>query len=215
MVGVADQDRRAARRRTAGRWGRAVAVVLGGGLAVILAACVQTGGPAFTPKPIETITPTPKQPATSAAPTESSTPSEPSTTPASPAVKATGTMAIFGEVSKALKGTCQTTDAGPTITLADKANEFYGTVATTVVLDPAKKAVVAVQATFEEDSEGFAWVLSYDSADPVAGTSAKLVKAGNTYTISGKLQSKETRKGKTRTEILPFTVVARCASAEW
>ncbi len=214
MGGVADHDLRSARRRTAARWGRATAVVLGAGLAVSLAACTDPGGPDFTPKPIETITPS--APATSASPTEAATSATPSTTPTvREGVKATGSMSIYGAVSKALKGTCQTADGGPTITMADHANDFYGKVDTLVVLSPAKKSVVAVETTFEEDSEGFTWELTYASADPVAGTSAKVSTSGTTYTISGKLQSKETRKGKTRTEILPFTIVAKCAGADW
>ncbi len=54
-----------------------------------------------------------------------------------------------------------------------------------------------------------------DAAKPAAGTSAKLVAAGNTYTVSGKLRALETRKGKTIDEVLPFTLVAKCAGSDW
>lgn len=178
-----------------------------------LAACVQAGGSDFTPKPIQTITPS--SPPTSAAPTGSTNSATPSETPSNAGVKATGSMAIFGEVSKALTGTCATGDSGPTIMLADNNNDFYGKVEATLVLDAAKKDLVGVTASFAEDSEGFAWELAYSSSETVKGTSAKLRTSGSTYTASGKLQSKETRKGKTRTEILPFTIVAKCAGTNW
>lgn len=184
-------------------------------MAVSLAACVQTGGTDFTPRPIETISATPSAPATSASPTDPATSETPSATPTRSAVKATGSMSIYGQVSKALKGTCGSADGGPTIAMVDNANDFYGKVDTTVVLDESRTIVVEVQATFEEDSEGFTWELAYTSASPVAGTSANVTSSGNTYTISGKLQSNETRKGKTRTEVLPFKIVAKCASANW
>jgi hypothetical protein len=177
---------------------------------VSLAACVQAD---FTPKPIQTITPS--SPPTSAAPTGSTNSATPSETPSNAGVKATGSMAIFGEVSKALTGTCATGDSGPTIMLADNNNDFYGKVEATLVLDAAKKDLVGVTASFAEDSEGFAWELAYSSSETVKGTSAKLSTSGSTYTASGKLQSKETRKGKTRTEILPFTIVAKCAGTNW
>ncbi len=180
-----------------------------------LAACAQTGSTDFTPGPVETISATPPAPATSASPSESATSATPSATPTKAAVKATGTMSIYGVVSKALKGTCQTADGGPTITLADNANDFYGKVDATVVLAESRQSVVAVESTFEEDSEGFTWALTYSSANPVDGTSATVTSSGSTYTISGKLQSEETRKGKTRTEILPFKIVAKCASSDW
>ncbi len=178
-----------------------------------LAACVQAGGSDFTPKPIQTITPS--SPPTSAAPTGSTNSATPSETPSNAGVKATGSMAIFGEVSKALTGTCATGDSGPTIMLADNNNDFYGKVEATLVLDAAKKDLVGVTASFAEDSEGFAWELAYSSSETVKGTSAKLRTSASTYTASGKLQSKETRKGKTRTEILPFTIVAKCAGTNW
>ena len=178
-----------------------------------LAACVQAGGSDFTPKPIQTITPS--SPPTSAVPTTSTSSATPSVTPSRPGVKATGSMAIYAEVSKALTGTCATGDSGPTIMLADNNNDFYGKVEATLVLDAAKKNLVGVTVNFAEDSEGFAWELTYSSSETVKGTSAKLSTSGSTYTATGKLQSKETRKGKTRTEILPFTIVAKCAGTNW
>jgi hypothetical protein len=190
-------------------------VVLGAGVVVGLTACA-SGGPGFSPKPIETVTPAvpPKtSPGTASASTTPST--SPSSTPTQPAVKATGSMALFGTVTKALSGTCRTVDGAPTIKLSDHSNEFYGTVDATLVLKPGKAAITSVDAAFGEDTEGFTWKLSYSAASPAAGTSAKLVGSGNTYTVSGKLKAEETRKGKTIEEVLPFKVVAKCAGAEW
>ena len=184
-------------------------------MAVTLAACVQSGDSGFTPKPIETITPSAPTTSATQTPTQSATSASPSVTPTKPAVKASGTMSIYGEISKALTGTCQTVDGAPTITLADHANEFYKKVDLTAVLDATKKTAASVDVAFAEDSEGFAWTLSYSAAQPVAGTSAKVRVSGSTYTISGKLQAKETRKSKTITEVLPFTIVAKCAGTDW
>jgi hypothetical protein len=135
--------------------------------------------------------------------------------PATPSVKASGTLAFYMTVSKALAGTCKTVSGDPTITLADHANEFYKTVDATVVLDAKKAAVTSVKAALGEDQEGFAWKLSYQSPNSDKGTSAALKVAGNTYTISGKLTAKETRGSKTITETLPFTIVATCAGSKW
>lgn len=198
------------------RWGRAVVAALGTGVAVTLTACASTA-PGFTPKPVETITPSaPPRTTPSSTPSATSTASETSTPTASPAeAKASGSLAMFAPVTSKLSGTCGTKNGASTITLADHANDFYGTVDVTVVLKPGKAAVDAVAVAFGEDSEGFTWKLSYDSAKPVAGTSAKLVAAGNVYTVSGKLNAQETRKGKTIEEVLPFKVVAKCAGARW
>lgn len=198
------------------RWGRAVVAALGTGLAVTLTACGTTS-PGFTAKPVETITPS-ASPRTTPSRTPSATPSESdtSTPTASPAVvKASGSLSMYAAVTKKLGGTCGTKDGASTITLADHANDFYGTVDVTLVLKTGKAAVDSVDVAFGEDSEGFTWKLSYDSAKPVTGTSAKLVTAGNTYTVSGKLNAVETRKGKSIEEVLPFKLVAKCANAKW
>lgn len=191
-------------------------MTLGVGLAAGLAAC-GTGGTAFTPKPVVTITPTPAAPGSGpTSPSPSVTPSQPpSAPPSTPAVKATGSMGVFMTVTEALSGTCRTVDGAPTIAMTDPKNEFYTSVKVTVVLTASRKAVSSVATTFEEDSEGFTWKLGYDAAKPVKGTSAALTVSGSTYTVKGKLNALETRGGKTRTEVLPFTIVARCASAQW
>lgn len=216
MGHVVDDLRKSGRVRAARRWGSASAVVLGAGLAVSLAACTG-GGTDFTPKPVVTITPSgPSAPPSSPSePATSATPASPSTTPSTPAVKATGSMAIFMTVSNALTGTCQTVSGAPTITLADHNNDFYEAVDAKVVLAADRKQAASVAVTFKEDQEGFHWELAYDSASPVKGTSAVVSASGNTYTISGKLNATETRKGKTITELKPFKITAKCASSNW
>lgn len=218
MGDVAQVKRGSAGHRTAARWGRATTVVLGAGLAVGLTACAQPGGATFTPRPVQTISAS-AAPATSATPTPSATSATPTPTPTptptAKAVKATGSMAIFMEVSDALAGTCATKGSAPTITLADHSNEWYQTVDATVVLDANRKKVAGVDVAFGEDSEGFHWQLSYSAAKPARGTSAKLTASGTDWKVTGKLTAKQTRKGKSRTEVLPFTITARCAAAEW
>ncbi len=183
-----------------------------------LAACGSTAAPGFTARPVATISPSAPatvSPAGSATPSQTLTPTAPSATPTKDAVKATGTMAIYGTISKALVGTCQSLTAGPTITLADPDNEFFRRVDATVVLSATRQTVASVHSTFERDTEGFAWELTYSSAEPVSGTSAKVSTSGRSYTVSGKLQSQETRKGKTNTEVVPFRIVAKCAATGW
>lgn len=210
---VADQANKVAAERAA-RWGRAVAVVLGTALAVSTSACTWGGSTQFTPKPVETITPSaPQKPSASPTKTPSATPTSAAPTP--DPVDATGTMAIFLTVSDALKGTCQTGDGAPTIKLADHANEWYGTVDLTVVLDAARKKVASVDGAFGKDSEGFTWKLGYNAAKPAKGTSGKLATSGNTFTVSGKLLARETRKGTTRTEVLPYKITAKCRDSKW
>ncbi|MCA0295396.1 MAG: lipoprotein LpqH [Actinobacteria bacterium] len=199
------------------RWGRAVVAALGTGVAVSLTACA-TATPGFTPKPVETITPSAptRTPSSTATSTATSSASQTATATPSPAsVKASGSLTMYAEVTKKLTGTCGTKNGASTITLADHANDFYGTVDATIVLKAGKAAVDSVAVAFGEDSEGFTWKLSYDSAKTASGTSAKLASAGNTYTVSGKLKAVETRKGKTIEEVLPFKVVAKCAGAQW
>jgi hypothetical protein len=124
-------------------------------------------------------------------------------------------MAIYMTVSDALTGSCKSGDGTPTIVLADHANEWYGTVDLTIKLDAGRKKVASVDGTFGKDSEGFTWKLSYNAAEPTKGTSAKLVVADNKFTVSGKLLARESRKGTTRTEILPYRITATCASSKW
>ncbi len=182
-------------------------------MAVTLTACVNNG-PEFTPQPVETITPsaTPRTPSVPATPTATPTPGS---TQAPPASKATGSLALFAPVTTVLAGRCETKSGAPTVTLADHKNDFYGTVDVTLVLKSGKAAVDSVDITFGEDSEGFTWKLSYDSAAPAAGTSAKLAVSGSTYKVSGKVKALETRKGKKLEEVLPFTLVAKCAGSQW
>ncbi|MGC3992729.1 MAG: lipoprotein LpqH [Propionicimonas sp.] len=212
---MADHVQKVGRRPAARRWGSACAVVLGTGLAVTLAACATPASSSFTPKPIETITP-------SAPPTVSATPSEaPTSASATPtatqakAVKATGTLAIYMTVTKKLAGTCRTVSGAPTITLADHDNEWYGTVDLTVVLDSSRSSVASIDGAFGEDSEGFTWKLGYSASDAAKGTSAALTTSGSSFTVSGKLTAKETRDGKTTTELLPYKITAKCAAGAW
>lgn len=195
-----------------GRWGRAAAATLGTGLAVSLAACA-TASPAFTPKPVVTVSPS--APPKPSSPTTSASSPTPAASATKASVKATGRLALFMPVTTALAGTCRTAGGASTITLADHKNDFYQTVDATVVLDAARKSVRSVDVAFGEDTEGFTWKLEYRSSKPVKGTSAKLATSGRTHTVSGKLRAVERRGDDTRTEVLPFKLVAKCAAADW
>lgn len=133
----------------------------------------------------------------------------PSTVPSAVGHKASGSLIFYKmPVSTKLAGTC--VETGPlTATIADHANDFYGTVDLTVVLDPAQGSVTSVTGALGEDTEGFARKLSYSATTP--GSSATLSGTGPTYQITGVLSSQETRHSKTTTtEALPFSLKLTC-----
>ncbi len=190
-----------------GRFGL-TALAVGTGLAIALSGCAlqSAGNSSFTPAPVVTESPTP---------TESPSDLVPSAVPTTDPVDASGSMSMYMKVTDQMSGTCQTTEDGPTIKLNDSANDFYEVIDFTILLDAEKAEVQSVAGTFKTDTEGFAWALSYDGANPVAKTSAKLSVSGDKYTVSGKIQTEQTRKGKTRTEVLPYKIVATCESSDW
>lgn len=123
--------------------------------------------------------------------------------------KATGSLVFYKmPVSTKLVGTC--VETGPlTVVLADHANDFYGTVDLTAVLDPGQGVVTSVTGALGEDTEGFTRKLSYSATTP--GSSAALSGRGPTYLISGVLSSQETRHAKTTTTAtLPFSLKVTC-----
>lgn len=203
---VSEQPSIPAKRTESSNKPRLAALAIGTGLAIALSGCALQSGDStsFTPSPIITESPTP---------TASPSTATPSAVPTTEPVDATGSMSMYMTVTKKLSGTCQTTEDGPTIKLTDRVNDFYEVVDFTILLGEDK--VQSIDGTFKTDTEGFAWTLSYDALNPVAKTSAKLTASDNKYTISGKLQAVQTRKSKTRTEVLPFKITATCASSEW
>lgn len=214
--------------------GRTAWATAGAVLALALTGCavVQPGTPATTspsvtsPSPTLTegspspsLSPSPTQPTQSVTPTPSTTPTgtpsptataTPTSSPTGgPAVKATGTMLTFSNlVSDQLAGACEVKKGVPTLTLADKKNDFYETVEVVVALKAGRDAVASVRAAFGEDFEGTTRKLVH----PETGTSAKLSAKGSTYTVTGKILMYEgsSKKGS----LVPFTVTATCAG-EW
>lgn len=198
----------------AARWGKAVAVAVAGGLTVPLAACAPSPGLIPTPtvaSPSVTAAPSPARPSS---PTASGSPSStaPGTPSANAAVRAAGSLALYGEVSTKLTGTCQVVDGVPTLTLADHDNEFFGTVDLVIELNPGREAVASLTADLGEDFELIKRRITYDAVKPAKGTSAKLAVSGNTYRLSGKARNVE---DGTDAGTIPFAITARCANADW
>lgn len=197
------------------RWGRVLAVVAAGGLAVPLTACAPSPGIIPTPptvvSPSRTDTPSPMKPSS---PTASGAPSSTaaSTPSANAAAKAAGSLALYGEVSTKMAGTCQVVDGVPTLTLADHNNEFFGTVDLVVELTPGRDAVASLTAQLGEDSELIKRRITYDAAKPAKGTSAKLAVSGDTYKLSGKARNVE---DGTDAGTIPIAITATCARTDW
>ena len=188
---------------------RALAVgVLAGTL--LLSGCSDplNWGSAFAPKPTAG-----SRTATGGAPSSPAAPPTPSGAPSSrtPATgKASASMKLYtNEVSSRFTGTCT---AGDTITIAvaDRANDFYGTVDLTVVLDAAATKVASMTAIFGEDSEGITRRISYDGTAPAKGTSAELTAAGQRYQLSGTGLAVETRDGKDSSRPIPYSLDLTC-----
>lgn len=180
-------------------------------LAAGLSGCTGFGGGSnWNPGPIVTVT----RSAPPVTPRESPsvTPSE---SPTMASVKATGSMSLFGDVSKKMVGTCGSVDGLPTLVLADHKNDFFGTVDVTIVLTAAKNGLASIAAQLGEDSEGITRELTYDSAAPAKGTSAKFKATGNTYKMSGKAKVVENDEGAKTTSVIPFSITAACVNANW
>lgn len=193
--------------------------VLRSGVALAVAALGVTAcAPAPSPAPSVTsapasVTPSATATATSATPTSSAipTPSPPPTD--GPSVSAKGTMGLFMEVSNAMTGTCQRVGGRATLSLEDPKNEFFHTVAVTVVLDPDAKGVARVDAELGEDGEGITRTLAYDATATVKNATAVLSVDGRTYRISGKATVTEGTSSKG--ELTPFKVTVTCAAGTW
>lgn len=204
------------------------------GLAVGLAGCalVPPGTAATTspsPSSMAPSTPAPSSPGASPSPTQPSesatqptesptsptptstgtvTPTATTTPTGAPAVKATGSLLTFSNlVSDQLAGTCQVKKEVPTLTLADKKNDFYETVDVVLALKAGREAVSTLRVNFGEDFEGTTRKLVH----PDTGTSAKVTVKGSTYTVTGKLLMFEgsSKKGS----LVPFTLTVACAGA--
>lgn len=168
-------------------------------------------GSAFAPKP----SPDPPKPAgTSAPPSPAGTPSRtPSVAPSSSAPatgKASGSMKLYAnEVTSRFAGTC-TVGETIKIVVGDHANDFYGTVDLTAVIDADATTVLSVLAVFGEDSEEISREISYDSDSPAKGTSAKLTAAGQRYRISGTGLAVESDDGKESSRLIPYSLDLTC-----
>jgi hypothetical protein len=174
-------------------------------------------GSAFAPKP-SAGTPRPSVtsgPATSGVPSQapSSQPPSASSTPSAVTAKASGSMKLYAnEVSRRFTGTCTTSDTIK-IAAADHANDFYGTVDVTVVLDSDATQVNSMLAVFGEDSEGITRKISYRGDAPAKGTSAKLTAAGQRYQLSGNGLATETRNGKDTNRLIPYALDLTCTGS--
>jgi hypothetical protein len=168
-------------------------------------------GSAFAPKP----SPSTSEPAGTSVPASpaSTPPTTPSVAPSSSAPvtgTASGSMKLYAnEVTSRFKGSCTMADTIK-IAVGDHANDFYGTVDLTVVLDADATTVDSVLAVFGEDSEGITREISYDGDAPAKGTSAKLTAAGQRYRISGTGMAVETRNGKDSSRLIPYALDLTC-----
>ena len=186
---------------------------------IMLSGCADplNWGSAFAPKP-SAGTPRPSAssaPATSGAPTQAPSSEAPSAsaTPSAVTAKASGSMKLYAnEVSRRFAGTCTTADTIK-IVVADHANDFYGTVDVTTVLNADATQVSSILAVFGEDSEGITRKISYTGDAPAKGTSAKLTAAGQRYQISGNGLATETRNGKDTNRLIPYTLDLTCTGS--
>lgn len=185
--------------RTGGSWAR-TSVIIAAAVTAALAGCAKTP-PVLDPPPTAVPAPSSAEPSpsgsASATPSESSSPSttpssSPSSTPSDkPAVKATGSLALYSEASKKLAGTCATKSGVPTLTVADRANDFFGTIDATMVLSARRTTVSKLTIALGEDSESIVRTISYNAAQPTKGTSLELTGKGATFTAKGKLSNTE------------------------
>lgn len=206
--------------RTGGSWAR-TSVIIAAAVTAALAGCAKTP-PVLDPPPTAVPAPSSAEPSpsgsASATPSESSSPSttpssSPSSTPSDkPAVKATGSLALYSEASKKLAGTCATKSGVPTLTVADRANDFFGTIDATMVLSARRTTVSKLTIALGEDSESIVRTISYNAAPPAKGTSLELTGKGATFTAKGKLSN--TENGRPAGTI-PVTLTITCASTNW
>lgn len=175
--------------------------------------------PSSSPTPSGSASATPTKSASttpkgSATPSGSSTPSTaPSSTPSDkPAVKAKGSLVLYSEASTKLTGTCEAKAGAPTLTVADRANDFFGTIDATMVLSANRTTVSTLTIALGKDSESIVRRLSYDAAQPAKGTSLELTGTGSTLKAKGKLSNSENGKPA---GLMPVTLTITCASTNW
>lgn len=202
------------------RWGRgAIAAVAGVGIA--LTGCARTP-PALDPTVSAVPMPSDATPSTSPSETPSAsstasasgTPSASatSTAPSTTGVKATGSLTLYSDASSKLTGTCRTVAGAPRITVADRSNEFFGTIDATLVLAARRTTVSRLTIALGEDSELITRTLDYTAAQPAQGTSVALTGKGSTFTVSGKLTN--TENGRVAGTI-PVKLTVTCAGSKW
>lgn len=218
-------------------WGR-ISVTIAAALAVVAAGCAKTP-PALDPPPTaipqpQSATPSPTASASelpSASNSPSVTPSGPGSTPSSPglspsgpgsspsttpsakpAVRATGSLSLYGPATKKLAGTCATVSGVPTLTAADRANDFFGTVEASMVLSAHRTTVATLTITLGEDADSVARRLTYGAAQPAKDTSVDLTMTGATFTAKGKLSN--TENGQPAGTV-PVTLAITCAGTDW
>ena len=192
------------------------AVVAATGLATVLAAAL--GGcaqlvPGSSPTgslPTQALSTPATTPTASVTPSVTLTPSgAPSTVAAG---KAAGRLSFHKAnlVSKTLVGTCSVVAGKPTVTLADRKNDFYGTVDLVIVLATDAGDVVSIVGKFGEDEEK---LVTRTMVHPEKGTSAQLSVSGAEYRISGNAMLYE---GDAKTgSLIPYSIVATCARSDW
>ena len=160
-------------------------------------------------------------PSPSSTPTASGSPSasasKPSVTPSvtattGPAVKATGSLKLFAPATSKLVGSCQNRAGAPTLTVADKKNDFFNTIDATLVLAAGKKTVAKLTIALGEDSELIKRTLTFEAAKPARGTSAALSVSGSTYKVTAKLANAADGKPA---GTMPVTLTLTCAGSNW
>ena len=166
--------------------------------------------PSATDSPAASASASPTASATSASPSASATAS--ATATSGPAVKATGSLKLFANASKKLTGSCPNKAGAPTLTVADKKNDFFQTVDVTLVLTAGKKSVASITIDLGEDSELITRKLTYNAGQPASGTSAKLAVRGATYTVAGTLASAE---NGSPAGTMPVILTVACAGTSW
>ncbi|MFT4216459.1 MAG: hypothetical protein QM619_04640 [Micropruina sp.] len=167
--------------------------------------------------------PTPGAPSVSETASESASPSGSSTTATTgtpstsetpslaPVAKATGSLTLYSEASTKLAGTCRTASGAPTLAVADRSNEFFGTIDVTLVLNARKNAVTRLTIALGEDSDQVTRTLAYRAEPQAEGTSAKLTGSGSGFAVTGMLAN--TENGKASGPV-PVTLKITCAG-EW
>lgn len=200
----------------AGRWWGRTALALAAGTATALTGCAKT--PPLLDPPASAVPASPSASPVEPAPSEPVPPSgTPSATPpetpsSTPGVTATGSLTLYREASKAMTGSCRTSSGIPTLTVADRTNEFFGSVDATLLLSERRTTVAKLTIALGEDSELVTRTLTYDAANPGADTSVDLTGKGSAFVVSGKLTS--TENGKVAGTI-PVKLTIECSGRDW